>query len=58
MRRSAEEMLAAYREIGLTIEDFKGSRFMRIARLKELMAAGRLDEELRWRAAAVPAHTT
>jgi nucleoside-diphosphate-sugar epimerase len=45
---SAEQMLAAYRDNGLGIEDFKGSRFMRIARLKELLAAGRLDETLRW----------
>jgi nucleoside-diphosphate-sugar epimerase len=47
VRASAEEMFAAYRENDLSIEDFKGSRFMRIARLKELVAAGRLDEELR-----------
>ncbi len=61
VRRSAEEMLAAYRENGLAIEDFKGSRFMRIARLKELMAGGRLDGDLRWKgpiSAAAPAHTT
>jgi nucleoside-diphosphate-sugar epimerase len=49
VRSSAEEMLAAYRERGLTIEDFEGSRFMRIARIKELMAEGRLDEALRWK---------
>jgi nucleoside-diphosphate-sugar epimerase len=49
VRTSAEQMLAAYRENGLTIEDFRGSRFMRIARIKELMAAGRLDDALRWR---------
>ena len=49
VRASAEQMLAAYRDHGLRIEDFEGSRFMRIARLKELMAERRLDEELRWR---------
>lgn len=49
VRSSAEHMLGAYRENGLTIEDFKGSRFMRIARLKELIAEGRLDEAMRWR---------
>jgi nucleoside-diphosphate-sugar epimerase len=49
VRSSAAEMLAAYRENGLRIEDFKGSRFMRIARIKELVAAGRLDAELRWK---------
>jgi nucleoside-diphosphate-sugar epimerase len=49
VRSSVERMLAAYRENGLTIADFEGSRFMRIARLKELMAEGRLDEALRWK---------
>ncbi len=50
VRASVEQMLAAYRANGLEIADFKGSRFMRIARLKELMAQGRLDAELRWSA--------
>jgi nucleoside-diphosphate-sugar epimerase len=49
VRASAEQMLAAYREHGLRIEDFQGSRFMRIGRIKELMAERRLDDELRWR---------
>ncbi len=49
VRASVEQMLTAYRDNGLDIADFKGSRFMRIARLKELMAAGRLDEALRWK---------
>jgi nucleoside-diphosphate-sugar epimerase len=49
VRASVEEMFAAYREAGLEIADFKGSRFMRIARIKELMAEGRLDEALRWK---------
>jgi nucleoside-diphosphate-sugar epimerase len=49
VRASVEQMLAAYRDDGLDIADFKGSRFMRIARLKELMAEGRLDETLRWK---------
>lgn len=49
VRASVEQMLAAYREHDLRIEDFEGSRFMRIARLRELMAEGRLDETLRWR---------
>jgi nucleoside-diphosphate-sugar epimerase len=49
VRASVEQMLTAYREHGLRIEDFAGSRFMRIARLKELKAERRLDQELRWR---------
>jgi nucleoside-diphosphate-sugar epimerase len=48
VRASVEQMLAAYRAEGLTIADFKSSRFMRIARVKELVAAGQLDESLRW----------
>ncbi len=48
VRASVEQMLTAYRENGLTIADFGGSRFMRIARVKELIAEGRLDEALRW----------
>jgi nucleoside-diphosphate-sugar epimerase len=49
VRASVEQMLAAYRDNDLRIEDFEGSRFMRIARLKELTAEGRLDETLRWK---------
>jgi nucleoside-diphosphate-sugar epimerase len=52
VRRGAQEMYEAYRAAGLTIDDFKGSRFMRIARLKELLATGRLDDALRWKDAA------
>ncbi len=49
VRASVEQMLAAYREHDLRIEDFTGSRFMRIARLRELAGAGRLDDALRRR---------
>jgi nucleoside-diphosphate-sugar epimerase len=49
VRASAEQMLGAYRDHELRIEDFEGSRFMRIARLKELLSEGKLDEELRRR---------
>jgi nucleoside-diphosphate-sugar epimerase len=49
VRASVGQMLDAYRQHRLRIEDFQSSRFMRIARVKELIAAGRLDETLRWR---------
>ena len=52
VRASAEQMLAAYRAADLRIEDFESSRFMRIARVKELLASGQLNEELRWSDAA------
>ncbi len=49
VRSSVEQMLAAYRDNHLTIDEFASSRFMRIARIKELLAAGRLDPELRFK---------
>ena len=48
VKRGAEELLAAYREWGMTFEDFTGPRGLRIKRVRELQDAGRLDDELRW----------
>ena len=48
VQRGIEELLAAYDEHGLTIEDFLSSRFQRIMRIRELLDAGALDEDLRW----------
>jgi nucleoside-diphosphate-sugar epimerase len=41
------ELLASYMKYGLTYDDFTGSRFVRLRRIKELMAAGEVDEMLR-----------
>lgn len=46
-----EELYEAYRSRQLTLQDFTSSRFIRIRRIKELQAEGRLDEDLRWRVA-------
>ena len=51
-RRGAEELYAAYRGVGLVLEDCEGPRFKRIDHLKHLMATGRVDATLRWRATA------
>jgi nucleoside-diphosphate-sugar epimerase len=48
-RRGAHELYAAFQEVGLTLEEFEGSRYMRVAQIKHLLGAGRLDETLRWR---------
>ena len=48
VQRGIEELLAAYDEHGLTIEDFLSSRFQRIMRIRELLDADELDEDLRW----------
>jgi nucleoside-diphosphate-sugar epimerase len=42
------EVAAAYARVGLTIEDLTGPRFTRLARINELKAEGRLDDDLRW----------
>ncbi|MCJ8145231.1 SDR family oxidoreductase [Ancylobacter sp. A5.8] len=47
-RRGVEQLYAAYREVGVTVEDFEGPRFRRIDTLKRLIAEGRLDASLRW----------
>jgi nucleoside-diphosphate-sugar epimerase len=41
------ELLASYQKYGLSYDDFTSSRFVRLRRIKELMAAGELDEMLR-----------
>jgi nucleoside-diphosphate-sugar epimerase len=49
VRRGIEELLEAYRRYGLTLEDFESSRFQRIMRIRELLDAGQLGDDLRWR---------
>jgi len=51
-RRGVEELYQAYRTVGLTLDDFEGERYKRIAHVKRLVADGELDDELRWRSAA------
>ena len=48
VQRGIEELLSAYATHGLTIDDFLSSRFQRIMRIRELLDAGELDEDLRW----------
>jgi len=48
-RRGVEELYESYRKVGLTLEEFEGERYKRIAHVKRLVDEGRLDHELRWR---------
>ena len=41
------ELAADMSRIGLTADDFEGPRFVRLARINQLLAGGQLDEELR-----------
>ncbi|PZO57298.1 MAG: NAD-dependent dehydratase [Phormidesmis priestleyi] len=52
-RKGAKELYDAYVKVGLTLEEFEGDRYQRIAHIKSLLADGSLSEELRWQAVAV-----
>ncbi|RCS22668.1 SDR family NAD-dependent epimerase/dehydratase [Phyllobacterium salinisoli] len=43
----ARQLFAAYRQSGLTLEEFEGPRFQRIAHIKHLISSGILDSDLR-----------
>jgi len=55
-RRGVEQLYAAYKTIGLQLEDFEGPKFMRIAHVKKLIAEGLLNQDLRWCVPAQVAH--
>lgn len=47
-RRGVEQLYQVYKEVGLTLEEFEGEKYMRIAHLKWLMDSGLLNEDYRW----------
>jgi nucleoside-diphosphate-sugar epimerase len=47
-RRGIEQLYAAYQRGGLTLAEFEGPRFKRIAHVKKLVDEGILDSDLRW----------
>ena len=49
VERGCVELYEAYKRIGVTVEDFEGIRYKRIAQIKQQQDAGLLDEVLRWR---------
>jgi hypothetical protein len=46
-RRGAQELLDAYRRIGITKGEFEGEQYKRIAHLQRLMADGYIADDLR-----------
>ncbi len=55
----ARQLHAALRGSGITVEEFEGSRYKRIAHIRKLQADGVLDRHLRWvgaRVKEVPAY--
>lgn len=49
-RKGAQELYEAYQRVGLTLDEFEGERYKRVAHIKQLLASGRLEQDLRWRA--------
>lgn len=49
VRRGAKELYEAYNRYGLTLDEFEGSKYQRIAHIKHLLSTGQLDETMRWR---------
>lgn len=50
-RRGAEQLYAAYRRSGLTLDEFEGPRYQRIGHIQKLIADGVLAADLRHRRA-------
>jgi nucleoside-diphosphate-sugar epimerase len=46
-RKGAEQLYAAYRAAGVTLEEFEGTRYQRIAHIRKLMSDGILAPDLR-----------
>ncbi|HEX5999628.1 MAG TPA: SDR family oxidoreductase [Hyphomicrobiaceae bacterium] len=51
-RKGAEQLYAAYRASGVTMEEFEGPRYQRIAHIRKLMSEGILGADLRLTAQA------
>lgn len=48
VRRGIEQLYTAYKFHALTLPEFTGTRYIRIKHLRSLLAASRLDSNLRW----------
>src|SRR5215472_17973306 len=46
-KRGAEQLYQAYRSSGITLEEFEGQRYQRIAHIRKLLGDGILDADLR-----------
>ncbi len=47
-RKGAEQLYEAYKRSGVTLEEFEGPRYLRIAHIRKLLADGVLDRDLRY----------
>lgn len=54
-KKGMQELYDAYKEVGLTLDEFEGDRYQRIAHIKSLLESGRLGNDLRWQTAVASA---
>ncbi len=54
-RQGAVELLDAYRSVGLSLAEFEGERYQRIAHVRSLLARGSLGPDLRFQGTDAPA---
>ena len=52
-KTGAIQLFQAYQAAGLTLEQFTGSRYIRLKRIDELIRGGEIDASLRWQREAV-----
>lgn len=50
VRRGIEQLHEAYKAVDLKLQDLEGPRYRRLKHIKQLLDAGRLNEDLRWKA--------
>ena len=48
--RGIEQLARDMHDVGLSVDDFEGPRYVRVAKVRWLMADGLLDDDLRMRA--------
>ncbi|MCA9741052.1 MAG: SDR family oxidoreductase [Deferribacteres bacterium] len=47
-KKGAAQLYDAYKNTGVTLEEFEGPKYKRIDHLKMLLSSGRIDQDLRW----------
>jgi nucleoside-diphosphate-sugar epimerase len=52
-KKGAEQLYNTYKKIGLSLDEFEGERYKRIAHIKYLIGDGLLDTNLRWQQATL-----
>jgi len=50
--RGVDQLLSAYRAVGLEQRDLEGDRYLRIKHIGRLLEEGRIDSSLRWKSSA------